>query len=106
MKTSMLFPWALILASVLSAMAVEIATPEMGRALFESTQLGKSGRSCAVCHPDGKGLDKVGDFSDAELKDIINACVRDALQGTLFPSDSQELSALLLHVRGFEQRKP
>lgn len=102
MKTSILFPLAMILTSVLSAMAVEIATPEMGRALFESNQLGKSGRSCAACHPDGKGLEKVGDFTDAELKDIINACVRDALQGTLFSGDSQELNALLLHVRSFQ----
>ena len=104
MKTFILFPLALILASVLPAIAVEVATPEMGRALFESTQLGKSGRSCAVCHPDGKGLDKVGDFNDAELKDIINACVRDALQGTLFAGDSQELKALLLHVRSFQAK--
>jgi len=104
MKSFILLPLALILANVLPAMAVEVATPDMGRVLFESTQLGKSGRSCAVCHPDGKGLAKVGDFSDAELKDIINACVRDALQGTLFAGDSQELKALLLHVRSFQAK--
>jgi len=104
MKASLILPMALILVGVLPAMAVEVATPEMGRALFESTRLGKSGRSCAVCHPEGKGLDKVGDFSDAELKDIINACVRDALQGPLFPDDSQELTALMLHVRSLQAK--
>jgi hypothetical protein len=104
MKPSILLTMALILANVLPARAVEVVPPDMGRALFESTQLGKSGRSCAGCHPDGKGLDKVGDFSDAELKDIINACVRDALQGSLFAGDSQELAALLQHVRSFQAK--
>ena len=104
MKSSLLLPLVLIMANVLPAMAVEVATPDMGRILFESTQLGKSGRNCAVCHPDGKGLEKVGDFSDTELKDIINACIRDALQGPLFAGDSQELEALLQHVRSFQAK--
>jgi cytochrome c peroxidase len=104
MKSFMLFPLALILASVLPAMAVETANPDLGRALFASPQLGKSGRSCADCHPGGKGLEKISDFSDAELKDIINACVRDALQGTLLAADSPELNALLLHIRSFRAK--
>ena len=102
MKTFTRFALALILTGLQPSMAAEIRTSEIGRALFESTQLGKSGRSCTACHPEGKGLDKVGDFSDNELKDIINACVRDALQGTPFAGDSQELNALMLHVRRFQ----
>lgn len=92
----------LLLGCALPAFAVEIATLDMGRALFESTRLGTTDRSCATCHPDGKGLDQVGDFSDAELKDIINACIRDALHGTRLTDDSQELNALLLYVRTFQ----
>jgi len=104
MKTFTLFALTLIMASLQLSMATEITTSEIGRDLFESTKLGTSGRSCAVCHPDGKGLDKVGDFSDAELKDIINACVRDALHGTLFAGDSKELNALMLYVRNFQAK--
>lgn len=104
MRTFTLFTLALIMATLQSSMAAEITAPEIGRDLFGSTQLGKSGGSCAGCHPDGKGLDKVGDFSDTELKDIINACVRDALHGTLFHDDSRELNALMLYVRRFQAK--
>ena len=92
----------LLLSYALPAMAVEMATLDMGRSLFESTQLGTSDRSCATCHPGGKGLEQVDDFSDAELKDIINACIRDALHGTKLTDDSRELNALLLYVRTFQ----
>lgn len=95
-------PLALLLGCALPAKAVEVAALDMGRALFESAQLGKSDRSCATCHPGGKGLDQVGDFSDAELKDIINACIRDALGGSMLTDDSQELNALLRYVRTFQ----
>ena len=94
---------ALLLGCALAAEAGEIATLDMGRTLFESTQLGKSGRSCATCHSGGKGLDQVGDFSDAELKDIINACIRDALGGSILTDDARELKALLLYVRTFQK---
>ena len=104
MKTSNLFTLALMMASLQPSIAAGISTLEIGRNLFESTQLGKSDLSCAACHPDGKGLEKVGDFSDTELKDIINACVRDALHGTLFASDAQELNALMLYVRSFQAK--
>ncbi len=95
----------LILIGALSAMAIEIATPELGRSLFESPQLGKAGRSCATCHPGGKGLEEVGAFSDTELKDMINACIRNALKGTPFANDTQELNALMMHVRSLQPTK-
>lgn len=76
--------------------------PPNGRALFESRSLGVNGRSCATCHPGGKGLDKVGDFSDAELRDIINACIRDALHGARLGDDSPDLADLVLYVRSFQ----
>lgn len=74
-----------------------------GRSLFESTQLGTSGQSCSTCHLSGKGLDKTGDFTDSELKDIINACIRDALKGSKFAEGAPELDALMHHVRTFQQ---
>jgi len=74
-----------------------------GQLLFNSKELGKSGRSCATCHLGGKGLEKIGDFSDSELKDIINACIRDALHGTKFPDNAPELEALRIYISGFKR---
>jgi cytochrome c len=102
MVNIVLNPLSILISSLLLAgtsSAIEIATPQMGRQLFESPLLGTQHRSCASCHPNGKGLEKISDFSDSELKDIINACIRDAQRGTPFAIDSQELDALLQHVR-------
>jgi cytochrome c len=38
-----------------------------------------------------------------ELKDIINACLRDALGGKLISTESQEMDALLVYVRSFQK---
>lgn len=92
----------LLLLAACTAIAVQTATPEQGRALFESQALGTNGRSCASCHADGKGLDQSGDFTDAELKDIINACIRDALHGAKLNDDAAELDSLLLYIRDLQ----
>ena len=86
-----------------TSLAIEGPTLEYGKTLFESKDLGTKQRSCSSCHPEGKGLELTGDFNDSELKDIINACIRDAMGGTLFATDAQELDALLNYVRQFSQ---
>ena len=84
-------------------LAIEAPSLDLGKSLFESPELGTKQRSCSTCHTQGKGLDKVGDFNDEELKDIINACIRDALGGELMDLESQELNALLSYVRVFQK---
>jgi len=85
------------------AAAIEAPSVGLGKTLFESTELGSRGNSCKTCHPQGKGLGKVGDFNDTELKDIINACLRDALGAAMISPDSQEMDALLAYVRSFQK---
>jgi cytochrome c len=85
------------------ALAIETPSLELGKTLFESSELGTKNRSCSSCHPQGKGLDLVGDFDDEELKDIINACIRDAQGGKLISTESQEMQALLSYVRKFQK---
>jgi len=95
----------ILLATGLQVLANEAPSIDLGKTLFESTELGTKDRSCATCHPQGKGLDKTGDFSDTELKDIINACLRDALGADLISPDSQEMNALLAYVRTFQKKQ-
>ena len=83
--------------------ATEAPTLQLGKTLFESTELGTKGKGCVTCHEQGKGLEKIGDFNDAELKDIINACLRDAIGAKLISTESQEMEALLVYVRRFEK---
>ncbi len=104
MKKSMTL--ALILGIIaVGVQATEGPTLALGKTLFESTELGSKGRSCATCHPQGKGLAMVGDFNDEELKDIINACLRDAMGAKLISTESQEMEALLGYVRKFQKAK-
>ena len=94
---------SLLLMTGISAQATEAPTLSLGKALFESTELGTKGRGCVTCHEQGKGLEMIGDFNDTELKDIINACLRDAMGGQLMSTESQELEALLGYVRSFQK---
>ena len=97
--------FGLLLLSSLYAHAIEAPSMSLGKTLFESDQLGTKGRSCSTCHAQGKGLEMIGDFNDEELKDIINACLRDAVGGQLISTESQEMNALVGYVRNF-QKKP
>ena len=94
---------SLLLMTGISAQATEAPTLSLGKALFESTELGTKGRGCVTCHEQGKGLEMIGDFNDTELKDIINACLRDAMGGQLMSTESQELEALRAYVRSFQK---
>ncbi len=95
----------IFILTVLPAQAIEAPSLSLGKTLFESTELGTKGKSCASCHPQGKGLNMVGDFNDVELKDIMNACLRDALGAAMISTDSQEMDALLAYVRKFQKTK-
>ena len=95
----------ILLVTGIHAFAIEAPTLSLGETLFESTELGTKGRSCATCHPQGKGLDMIGDFNDTELKDIINACLRDALGADMISAEAQEMNALVGYVREFQKVK-
>ena len=82
-----------------TALAVEGPSVEMGENLFQAESLGTSGKSCSTCHLRGKGLDEIGAYSDDQLKEMINFCIRDALQGKTFDLESTELESMLLYLR-------
>ncbi|MCF6238713.1 MAG: cytochrome-c peroxidase [Candidatus Marinimicrobia bacterium] len=96
---------SILLMPGLYAYAIETPSLSLGKTLFESAALSTKGRSCATCHLQGKGLDMVGDLNDTELKDIINACLRDALGARMISSESQEMNALVGYVRKFQRKQ-
>lgn len=99
-----IFFFSLFFLLAVQGQANEAPSLSLGKTLFESTELGTKGKSCQTCHSQGKGLDMIGDFNDEELKDIINACLRDALGGKLISVESQEMVALHDYVRQFQKK--
>jgi hypothetical protein len=93
----------ILIMTAFPVFAIETPSLGLGKILFESVELGTKDRSCATCHPHGKGLNMIGDFNDTELKDIINACLRDALGGQPISLESQEMNALVAYVRKFQK---
>lgn len=97
-----------ILCVVLAAgslYAVEAPTAELGKTLFTSPDLGGNAKSCSTCHPDGRGLEEIGFYSDDQLREMINFCIRDALKGEMLDPDSRELESLFLYVKSLAPEK-
>jgi mono/diheme cytochrome c family protein len=70
-----------------------------GKALFESTKLGTNGKSCATCHAGGKRFAEVAETPDDELAEYVNSCIEAMLAGKPLPAGSDDLRALVKHVR-------
>jgi cytochrome c len=83
----------------LTVSAATNPTLEQGRNIFNNTSLGSNGKSCAVCHPNGKGLDNLADYGDGELTGIINHCIRSALEGKELEPASMEMKSLIEYMR-------
>lgn len=81
------------------AMADEFPSLKRGEELFNSTQLGTNGKSCASCHPGGKMLGKMGDYKDDELGDIINQCIAKPLKGKPLAAGSVDLKSLVIYLK-------
>lgn len=107
--TSAIFGVIVVSAVVLTEPMQPTATD--GEALFHDSTLGKNGKSCATCHPGGKGLEGVsektgwsaGGASFATVEGAINACVRGALEGPSLSENSYPTKSLALYLAGFEK---
>lgn len=88
-----------ILAVAGFAMAVEAPSMETGKILFESSRLGSNGRSCAGCHPQGKGLSDSVYLDETELIELINICISRPLAGDPLAPSSTEMASLALFIR-------
>jgi cytochrome c peroxidase len=90
---------ALALLTATVCYGEEAPSIELGQALFHSPALGSNGKSCSTCHAAGRGLAEIDAYTDAQLRDLVNACIRDALAGRMLSDGSQELDSLVLYLR-------
>jgi cytochrome c len=102
MRSSLILSIALLFAgNVASGYGSDGVSVEHGKELFESTKLGKTGKSCATCHPGGKKLEWAGTFEDAKLEEISNRCIQKALQGKPLKEGSDDIKSLIMYLKTF-----
>lgn len=80
---------------------VQSLVGKSGSEVFRSTALGKSGKSCNSCHPDGEGLAGVGKklSYDLDLEKMVNKCITGPLKGEALSFDSPVMVALTSYLR-------
>ena len=80
------------------------ASVDKGKALFNDSKLGTSGKTCNACHADGKGMEKAG--AKADLVDTINMCITKPLKGKALDAKSAEMQSLVLYIKSIGEKKP
>lgn len=93
----------IVLATVVGVnivFAVEGASIEKGKALFNDPKLGTTGKSCNTCHPDGKNIQKAGTKSD--LDQIVNGCITHSIHGKALDPKSIEMQSLILYIKSLQ----
>lgn len=98
-----IIPALLLMLAASPALATEVPTTALGEKLFNAENLGTNGRSCASCHPDGKGLDEIEAYDDDMLKEMVNFCIRDALKGEMIDLESTEIESFLMYLRNLNK---
>lgn len=81
------------------ASAAEEPSIKKGHELFNSTAIASNGKSCASCHPGGKGMEEAATYDDKELAKISNQCLVKALQGKALADGSLELNSLVMYLK-------
>lgn len=85
--------------SVSLAAAVDIPSSQRGKELFGSTSLGTSGKSCASCHQNGRGLEQMGSRDHDDLAGTVNQCIRGPLKGKPLAIGSNDLKSLVMYLK-------
>ena len=84
-----------------------------GYALFHSPELGTNGISCDMCHPDGANThpETYPKFQTqlkkaALLRDMINWCIENPLEGTKLDDNSEKMRALEAYILSTRKGTP
>ena len=103
---------AIVMLFASAVLAMSHTPEDRGKALFNDTKLGggTSGKSCATCHPDGKGLEGVGSKKDwktpggetKSLEEAINICVTMALKGKALDVKSEQMMDLVSYLKSLK----
>jgi len=95
----------MVLVTATVAAAKDAPSVERGSKLFSSASLGTNGRSCATCHPGGKGLEDVADYDEKKMVTYVNNCIEKALKGKSLAGDSADMGSLVMYLNTLGKAK-
>jgi cytochrome c len=109
-KRSLLVAGIAVLCLTAFAFAGSEPSVEGGEKLFNDSALGTSGKSCASCHPDGKGMAaaagrtewKLGGNTFTALEDVVNTCLTGPLKGKALDAKSVEMQSIVQYIKSFD----
>jgi cytochrome c peroxidase len=113
MRSFMIVSVIAVMMLVSSAVVAMQHRPEdRGKVLFNDPKLsgGSAGRSCNTCHPDGKGLEGVGEKKNWKtpggefktLEEAVNICITMALKGKALEIKSEQMKDIVSYLKTFK----
>jgi cytochrome c len=100
---------SIIAFGLIFSFAFAAGNVEKGKALFDNPKAfaGTAGKSCATCHPDGKGLRGTAEENKwttpagpaITLEMAINLCIVNANKGRAIDPKSQEMQDLIAYIK-------
>lgn len=97
-----------------AVLAMKHLPEERGKTLFNDPKLGNgtAGKSCNTCHPDGKGLEGVGDKKEwknpggtfKSLEDVVNVCIEMALKGKALDVKSDQMKDMISYLKSLKPK--
>ena len=102
-----------ILASIALIGGIAIvytANDDRGKMLFEDPSLGggTTGKSCAKCHPGGRGIAKgvftrerfiILGISKSSIEEVVNVCIERALGGKAIDPEGQDMKDIVAYMK-------
>ncbi len=116
MKALRIFVLSLIICGLVFSSVFAAGNVEKGKTIFNDPKAfsGTAGKSCASCHPDGKGLEKSAMKGKKEwknpagmwlnLEDAINVCVILANKGTTMDPKSEDMKEIVAYIKSLEKK--
>jgi len=106
---------SMIALALVFSFAFAAGNVEKGKAFFNDPKAfnGTSGKSCASCHPDGKGLEKAAEKKEWKtpagpaktLKEAVNLCIVNALKGKALEPKSEEMKDIVAYIKSLGKKK-
>jgi len=102
MRRLIISMFVVISFSFMFTLSIATGDVEKGKALFNDPRFGggTAGVSCNSCHPDGNGLEKVGDRKD--LEKFVDGCIKNALKGKGIDPKSVEMADIIAYIKSLK----
>lgn len=102
MKKPGLLMFSLVGLGLAVSFAFAAGDAAKGKALFMDPHFAGGTTSCSSCHPDAQGAAKGADKKN--VRQIINQCIKNALNGNPILTDSPEMDDLVAYLKSVKEK--